>query len=381
MRMDISSTIRLLKDEKYITLPPNRLHQTPAYYQPAGMANKTFASDNYSGVHPEIMKALAAANEGHAPSYGTDEYTARAIDRFRVLFGEDIEVFFVYNGTGANVSALMAMTRPFNAVICSELAHINVDESTAPERFTGCKLVTVPTEDGKILPEGISRRIQRIGDQHHPQARVISISQCSEYGTAYTPAQIKAISSVARKHNMLLHMDGSRISNAAVSLGMDFREFTRDAGVDVLSFGGTKNGMMFGEAVIFFDTSLAKDFMYIRKQSMQLHSKMRFIGAQFERLLTADLWADNARRANDMARSLERELRKIPGITITQKVDANSIFAIIPPEVVASLQKSYFFYPWNEKIQEVRLMCSFDTTDEDISEFVNRLKILMRARA
>lgn len=345
------------------------------------MPNKTFASDNYSGVHPEILKALAAANRGHAPSYGTDEYTARAIDRFRILFGEDIEVFFVYNGTGANVSALMAMTQPFNAVLCSELAHINVDESTAPERFTGCKLVTVPTKDGKILPAEISSRIQRIGDQHHPQARVISISQCTEYGTAYTPAEVKAISSLARKHDMLLHMDGSRISNAAVSLEMTFKEFTCDAGVDVLSFGGTKNGMMFGEAVIFFDASLAKDFMYIRKQSMQLHSKMRFIGAQFERLLTGNLWADNARHANKMAQSLARELRKIPGVTITQKVDANSIFAIIPPAIVASMQKSYFFYPWNEEIQEVRLMCSFDTTDEDVVEFVNRLKKLMAGPA
>lgn len=344
---------------------------------PSGMTKRTFASDNYSGVHPEILKAIVAANHDHAPSYGSDECTARAIDRFKQLFGADIEVFFVYNGTGANVSALMAMTRPFNAVLCSELAHINVDESTAPEHFTGCKLVAVPTRDGKIDPSEISARIQRLGDQHHPQARVISISQCTEYGTAYSPDEVHAISSIARKHDMLLHMDGSRISNAAVSLGVDFKDFTRDAGVDVLSFGGTKNGMMFGEAVVFFNTSLANDFMYIRKQSMQLHSKMRFIGAQFERLLTDDLWATNARRANDMARQLESRLRKIPGITITQKVDANSIFVIIPPTVVASLQKHYFFYPWNEKIREFRLMCSFDTTKDDIDQFVNRLEMLM----
>lgn len=341
------------------------------------MTRKTFASDNYSGVHPEILKALFDANQGHSPSYGADEYTKRAIDRFKQLFGADIEVFLVYNGTGANVSALMAMTRPFNAVLCSELAHINVDESTAPEHFTGCKLVAVPTRDGKIDPLEISDRIQRLGDQHHPQARVISISQCTEYGTVYSPEEVRAISSIARNHNMLLHMDGSRISNAAVSLGIDFKAFTRDAGVDVLSFGGTKNGMMFGEAIVFFDTSLARDFMYIRKQSMQLHSKMRFIGAQFERLLTGDLWARNAGHSNDMARHLESQLRKIPGITITQKVDANSIFVIIPPTVVASLQKHYFFYPWNEKIGEYRLMCSFDTTKDDIDQFVKQLEMLM----
>src|SRR5690606_4738899 len=239
------------------------------------MTRKTFASDNYSGVHPEILKALFDANQGHSPSYGADEYTKRAIDRFKQLFGADIEVFFVYNGTGANVSALMALTRPFNAVLCSELAHINVDESTAPEHFTGCKLVTVPTRDGKLDPADISARIQRVGDQHHPQAKVISISQCTEYGTVYTPEEIVAISSIARKSNMLLHMDGSRISNAAVSLGRDLKTITRDAGIDVLSFGGTKNGMMFGEAVVFFDRALASHFMFIRKQSMQLHSKMR----------------------------------------------------------------------------------------------------------
>lgn len=341
------------------------------------MTRRTFASDNYSGVHPEILKAIAAANQGHASSYGSDDYTARAVARFKALLGEDIDVFFVYNGTGANVSSLMSMTRSFNAVLCSELAHINVDESTAPEHFTGCKLIAVPTTDGKIYPKDISDRIQRLGDQHHPQAKAISISQCTEYGTAYSADEVHAISSVARKHNMFLHMDGSRIANAAVSLGTDFTSFTRDAGVDVLSFGGTKNGMMFGEAVVFFNTALAKDFNYIRKQAMQLHSKMRFIAAQFERLLTDGLWADNARHANEMARLLAEGLRDVPGVRITQQVDANSIFAIIPPPVVASLQKSFFFYPWNERINEVRLMCSFDTTPDDIQEFLGLLEDLM----
>jgi threonine aldolase len=341
------------------------------------MNKRTFASDNYSGVHPDIMKALNDANQGHAGSYGTDSYTHRAIERFKAFFGEGIGVFLVYNGTGANVSALSAITRSFNSILCSDLAHINVDESTAPERLTGCKLLAIPTKDGKIYPKEIESRIQRLGDQHHPQARVISISQCTEYGTVYSVEEIQAIAAIARKYNLLLHMDGSRIANAAISLAKNFREFTRDAGVDVLSFGGTKNGMMFGEAVIFFDESLAGDFKYIRKQSMQLHSKMRFIGAQFERLLTGDLWAINARHANDMATLLAGSLNTIPGIRITQHVDANSIFLVLPPSVTEALQRDFFFYPWNERINEVRLMCSFDTTAEDIRQLVERLKVLM----
>ncbi|HLT79469.1 MAG TPA: low specificity L-threonine aldolase [Cyclobacteriaceae bacterium] len=342
------------------------------------MEKRTFASDNYAGVHPAILEALTLANAGHAPSYGSDEYTERAAARFRTLFGADVKPFFVYNGTGANVSALSAMTRSFHAIICSELAHINVDESTAPEHFTGCKLLPIPTEDGKIYPHQIEDRIQRIGDQHHPQARVISISQCTEYGTVYTVDEVRAIAATARQHNLVLHMDGSRISNAAVALDAPFRAFTRDAGVDVLSFGGTKNGLMFGEAVLFFNADLASDFQYIRKQAMQLHSKMRFIGAQFDRLLADDLWAVNARHANDMAQELARRLCNIDHVTITRKVEANSVFVILPPGVAAKLQESYFFYPWNEKINEYRLMCAFDTTLEDVEDFVGKLERLMQ---
>jgi threonine aldolase len=252
--------------------------------------NRTFASDNYSGVHPTIMEALVRANEGHAASYGADIWTERAVGKFRKYFGEDIEVFFVYNGTGANVSALNTITQSYNSILCSDLAHINVDESTAPEKFTGCKLIPIPTRDGKIYPEEIIHRIQRIDDQHHPQAKVISISQVTEYGTVYSIDEIKDLAEVAKKHNLMLHMDGSRISNAAVSLDRSFREFTVDAGVDVLSFGGAKNGMMFGEAVVFFFKQNSTPYKFLRKQSMQLHSKMRFIGAQFEDLLSNDLW-------------------------------------------------------------------------------------------
>src|SRR5690606_14235760 len=251
------------------------------------------------------------------------------------------------------------------------------DESTAPEKFTGGKLITVPQHEGKITASQIEERIQRIGDQHHPQARVISISQTTEYATVYSIDEIKDISAIAKKHNLFLHMDGSRITNAAAYLQQDFRAMTVDAGVDVLSFGGTKNGMMFGEAVLFFNPSLAKHVKFIRKQAMQLHSKMRFIGAQFDALLTDDLWLRNALHANSMARLLYDEMSTIPAITITQPVQANGVFAIIPKQVIEKLQQSYFFYVWNEKKSEVRLMCSFDTTEEEIKAFVRLLKQLI----
>lgn len=341
------------------------------------MITKTFASDNYSGVHPEIMQALLVANNCHSPSYGADDFTKRAEKSFKNLFGESTEIFFVYNGTGANVMGLSAMTHSFHSIICSDLAHINVDESTAPEKFLGCKLLTIPTRDGKIYPEEIETRIQRIDDQHHAQVRVISISQSTEYGTVYTVEEVKAISAVAKKYKLLLHMDGSRISNAAVKLQKDFRAFTCDAGVDVLSFGGTKNGLMFGEAVLFFHAALATNFKFIRKQGMQLHSKGRFIGAQFEALLSNDLWKRNATHANTMALLLEKGLRKIAPIKITQPVDANSIFAIFPATIIPALQSNHFFYVWNDRTSEVRLMCSFDTTEEDIADFLKSINTLI----
>jgi threonine aldolase len=337
---------------------------------------KSFASDNYSGVHPEIMEALQKANIEHAGSYGSDEYTERAIEVFRSFFGDDAEVFFVYNGTGANVLGLSTITYSFHSILCAEGAHINVDESTAPEKFLGCKLVTLPAPDGKVTADQVAQRIQRIGDQHHPQAKVISISQASEYGTVYSVEEIKALSRVAKEHHLYLHMDGSRISNAAVTLNKPFREFTRDAGVDVLSFGGTKNGMMFGEVIVFFNKELASNFSYIRKQGMQLHSKMRFISCQFEMLLSNDLWKRNADHTNRLARQLANELSRISGITITQKVEANGVFAIFPASIIATLQKEFPFYVWNEKTNEVRLMCSWDTTEEEVNKFIERVKEL-----
>jgi threonine aldolase len=341
------------------------------------MNKHTFASDNYSGVHPSVMNAMIKANAGHASSYGTDDHTNYAKEKFKQFFGEQTEVFLVYNGTGANVLALSAITNSFNSIICSNLAHINVDESTAPEKFTGCKLVTIPTNNGKIYPVDIENTIQRLGDQHHPQAKVISISQSTEYGTVYTLAEIKALSAVAKKYDLFFHMDGSRIANAAVSLGEDFKTFTVDAGVDVLSFGGTKNGMMFGEAVLFLNSRLSKNFKYICKQGMQLHSKGRFIGAQFNALLSDDIWKKNAAHANAMAKQLEMGLKAIPGVTITQRVDANGVFAIIPAAAIEPLQQEHFFYVWNEKTSEIRLMCSFDTSEDDVNRFIITLRQLV----
>ncbi|HEU5292759.1 MAG TPA: low specificity L-threonine aldolase [Cyclobacteriaceae bacterium] len=338
---------------------------------------KTFASDNYSGVHPEVMEALTRANHEHQGSYGGDEFTARAIQLFKKHFGDATEVFFVYNGTAANVLGLSTLTQSFHSILCSELAHINVDESTAPEKFLGCKLIGVPTTDGKIYPAQIEEKIIRLGDQHHPQAKVISISQSTEYGTVYTVDEIKALSALSKKYKLYLHMDGSRISNAAVSLGKDFRSFTCDAGVDILSFGGTKNGMMFGEAILIFNQDLTKDFYYRRKQGMQLHSKMRFISAQFEALLTNDLWKRNAAHSNAMAKKLEKGLRTIPQVKITQSVDGNGVFAVFPKEIIAELQKEIFFYVWNDKTSEVRLMCAFDTKEEEIDRFVSKIKTLV----
>jgi threonine aldolase len=340
---------------------------------------KTFASDNYAGVHPEVMDALVKANLGHEGSYGNDSHTKAAIENFRKHFRDQTEVFFAYNGTGANVLGLSILTQSFNSIICSDLAHINVDESTAPEKFLGCKLLTIPTRDGKIYPDEIENRIIRVGDQHHPQARVISISQSTEYATVYTVDEIKAISAIAKKYNLFLHMDGSRISNAAVSLGKDFQSFTVDAGVDVLSFGGTKNGLMFGEAVLVFNPALAASFPYVRKQAMQLHSKMRFISAQFNALISSNLWSKNAHHANQLAKRLEKGLRQFSAIQITQQVDANGIFAIMPPAIIPKLQEHGFFYVWNDKTNEVRLMCSWDTTENDVDSFLGQVKIALQS--
>lgn len=341
---------------------------------------KSFASDNNAGIHPEILTAIVNANQGHVVGYGDDEYTARAIKKFQEHFGNDIEVFFAFNGTGANVLGLKAITDSFNAIICAATAHLNVDECGAPEKFLGCKLLTVPTLNGKLTVDLVQRHVHGFGDQHHVQPKVISITQSTELGTVYAQAEIKALADFAHHHTMLLHMDGARIANAAASLSLPLRAITKDVGVDVLSFGGTKNGLMLGEAVIFFNKSLAKNFPYIRKQGMQLASKMRFISAQFIALLTNDLWLHNAAHANKMAKKLADSLQQIPEIKITQEVMANGVFAIIPKELIAKLQEKYFFYVWNEERNEVRWMTSFDTTEEDIQNFVNFIVQILKSQ-
>jgi threonine aldolase len=336
-----------------------------------------FASDNNSGIHPEILDAIAAANQGHAVGYGGDELTEKARQRFKQEFGDQTEVFFVFNGTGANVLGLSTLAHSFQSIICADTAHIQTDECGAPEKFTGCKLLPVETCKGKITPEGIRKYLHGFDFEHHSQPRVISISQVTELGTVYSLEEIKAITSLAHEYGLFVHMDGARLANAAVALGLPFRAFTVEAGVDVLSFGGTKNGMMMGEAVLFFNPELTKNTKYIRKQSMQLYSKMRFVSAQFLAYFDNDLWKKNASHSNAMAKLLETEVKKIPAIQLTQEVEANGVFAIVPAEIIPQLQEKYFFYMWDEHRSEVRWMTSFDTQEEDIHNFVALIKSLV----
>ena len=342
------------------------------------MPKRSFASDNNAGVHPEMIEAITAANDGHVVAYGDDPFTARAVKVFQKHFGKDIAVYFVFGGTGANVLGLKAMTNTYEAVICAETAHINVDECGAPEKFTGCKLLNIRTPDGKIRVDQIKPFLHGVGFEHHVQPRVISVSQATEMGTVYTKSELKTLAQFAHDHGMLLHVDGARIANAAVSLKASLKEITVDCGVDVLSYGGAKNGMMYGEAVVFLNKQLGENFKYIRKQGMHLPSKMRFISAQFEALLSGDLWRRSAEHANRMARLLGSELAKVPGIKLTQPVEANGVFAVIPEKYIAALQKKYFFYVWNEEISECRFMASFDTSEEDIHEFVALVRKIVK---
>jgi len=340
---------------------------------------KGFASDNWSGACPEIMKALAKANTAHNQAYGEldDPVTEAAIGKFKQIFGDDISVHFVYNGTAANVLGTSQLMHSWEAIVTARSAHLNEDECGAPEKFSGSKILQIETENGKIKPEQVEPFLSSIGFQHHSQPKVISISQVTELGTIYSKEEIRALADFAHKNNMFLHMDGARIANATTSLNTDFKSITADAGVDVLSFGGTKNGLMFGEAVVFFGREKSRGFEYLRKQGMQLHSKMRFISAQFDRYLTDDLWKKNALHANKMAQLLAQKLSIFPQLKITQEVKANGVFVSIPSKLIPILQKEYFFHIWNENTSEVRLMCSWDTTEEDINGFVDLFKQLI----
>lgn len=333
-----------------------------------------FASDNNSGAHPAVLEAIGAANAGHELAYGDDSHTRAAVEAVQALFRMKPEVFFVWNGTGANVLALSAMSESFGAILCSENAHIHVDECGAPERFTSAKLVTIATPDGKLTPELLDTRYRGVGDQHHVQPRVVSVSQSTEMGTVYKPRELKALADWAHERKMYLYVDGARIANAVAGLGCPIAELLEETGVDAFSFGGTKNGMLFGEAVVFLSQELAKNFKFRRKQGMQLASKMRFLACQFEAMLKDNLWLKTASHANAMAKLLESEMRKLERVEITQKVEANGVFAVIPKEAIEPLQQKSFFYVWNPAISEVRWLCSWDTTEEDIRSFVAEAK-------
>lgn len=338
-----------------------------------------FASDNNAGVSPEVIKKLAEVNQGHTIGYGDDIYTRQAIKLLQSEFGENSFPYLVFTGTGANVLSLASVVKGFNSIVCATTAHIFEDECGAPERFTSCKLIPVDTPDGKLTPGLISKHLRGFGFEHHSQPSVISISQPTEMGTVYTVEEIKAIAALAHANNMYLHIDGARLANAAVALKLPFRAFTADAGADVVSFGGTKNGLMAAESVIIYRKDLNDAFVYKRKQAMQLASKMRFIAAQFLAYFDDNLWKKNAIHANEMARLLSEKIKSIPGVILTQKVEANGVFVKIPHQIIEPLKKEFFFYTWNEETGEVRWMTSFDTTVADIDIFVEKLKMLLNS--
>jgi len=346
---------------------------------PHDPAIRGFASDNYSGVHPEVLAAIAAANGGHQVAYGEDAYTERLQEVFREHFGEGVQAFPVFNGTGANVTGLQSMLPRWGAVIAASTAHINVDEGGAPEKIGGFKILAVPTDDGKLTPELVDREAWGWGDEHRAQPLVVSITQSTELGTLYSVDEIRALADHAHERGMTLHLDGARISNAAAALDVPLRAFTRDAGVDVLSFGGTKNGAMLGEAIVVLNPEASNGLQYSRKFNMQLSSKMRFVSAQLIALLEGDLWLRNARHANAMAQRLRGSIEAgiaagtINGVAFTQPTQANGVFAQLPDGIADQLRESFRFYDWDAARNEVRWMCGFDTEEADVDAFVAEL--------
>ncbi|MDR3339382.1 MAG: low specificity L-threonine aldolase [Candidatus Symbiothrix sp.] len=337
----------------------------------------SFASDNNSGVHPLLLDALIQANQGYAVGYGDDEYTYKAEKIIRAVFGEDVQPHFVFNGTGANVIALQGLTRSFQCIICASTAHIYGDECGAPTKFTSAVMKPIDTPDGKLTPELIQNELQGIGEQHHSQPKVVYLSQSTEMGTLYTQEELKDICNFSHANHLYVHMDGSRLANACAKTGLGMRELSRDCGVDILSLGGTKNGMMIGEAVIAFHPELNENIRFIRKQSAQLYSKMRYLSAQYIAYFEKGLWLENARNANEMATYLAERLQSFPEIQLTQKVEANALFLIMPKNAILKMLEKYFFYFWNESSNEIRLVCSWDTTKKDIDAFINHLKTVL----
>lgn len=335
-----------------------------------------FASDNNSGIHPDILKAITKANTGYHIAYGDDPYTESVNLKFREHFGEQTESYLVFTGTASNTLSIKSAAHSYNSVICAETSHLNMHECGAPENFSGCKLVTLKSEDGKIRISDIVPLLEIRGDEHYSQPKVISISQTTELGTVYTREELGELCEFAHSNHLIVHMDGARLCNAAAYLDLTLKAITQDVGIDVLSFGGTKNGMMIGESVIFFNKDLSSNFKYIRKQGMQLSSKMRYISVQFEAFFTDNLWLKNAKLANEMARILAQKLEALPGCTLTQKVESNSVFVQLPGDVIKELQKKSFFYIWDDKQYIARLMTSFNTKKEDIDYLIQTLKFL-----
>jgi len=335
---------------------------------------RSFASDNNSGVHTKVLEALQQANNGHSIGYGDDIWTEEALLLFKQTFGPESDTFVVFNGTGSNIIALQLATKPFNSILSSETAHILVDECGAPVKSTSCPIFSIPTPDGKLTPALIKQKLHGFGDQHHSQPGVVYISQCTELGTIYTPEEIRAITALAHEYGLYVHMDGARLANAAAALNLSLKALTTDCDIDILSFGGTKNGLMMGESVVILNPELSKNAHFIRKQSAQLASKMRYLSVQFTTYLTDDFWLTNAEHANNMAALLHHELSKYPEVRFTQKPETNALFLTLPRPVIDELLQNWFFYFWNEANNEIRLVCSFDTTKEDVLAFLSDLE-------
>lgn len=345
------------------------------------MSRPNFSSDNHAGAHPAVLQALEEANRGAAPAYGDDPWTTRAGALIRDLVQADAEVFFVYGGTGANVLGLQAMTRPHHAILCADSAHIAVDECGAPERFTGCKLITLPTPEGKLTPDMLRRVARAEPSQHWSLPRVVSVSQQTECGTLYTIEELTELSNQAHGEGWLLHLDGARLANAAAALDCSIADLTSGAGVDVLSFGGTKNGLIFGEAVVFLRTDLAGEFPHVRKQGMQLASKMRFISAQFEALLRDDLWRRNAGHANAMAARLERGIAGCEQLRLKWTRQGNALFPFLHPGAMEALRRDFVFEVWNPEESLARWMTSWSTSAEEVDRFVAAVRSVCATEA
>ena len=337
-------------------------------------ARRGFASDNSSTIHPEVMAAIAAANTGHTFGYGHDELTESLASRFAEHFGEQVQAYPVWSGTAANVLCLRAACRPWEAAICADSAHLNLDECGAPEAIASVKLLAAPAEDGKLTPELVEPLIRGVGDEHSVQPRVVSISECTELGTVYTVEEVEQLAELAHSRDLILHMDGARLSNAAAALEVPLAALTTGAGVDVLSFGGTKNGLLGAEAVVFLNPSLADGFEFLRKQSLQLASKMRFLAAQLHALLSDELWLRNARHSNAMAARLAAAIRDVDGLKMTRPVEANVVFAELGRDAIEALRAEFDFYIWDELRGEVRWMTSWDSTEEDVTQFADAIR-------